>query len=275
MVYFSRLYNHAQGRRPERRMKMEATIGGKRVSYIDQGNGPAVLLLHGWGAPASTYRLIIDHLSAYCRVIAPDLPGFGGSEEPTQAWNLDAFVDFAEEFVRFLGLDKAVLLGHSFGGRMIIKWMNRPGRTLQVPKIVLMDAAGIKPHHSFGYYIKVYRFKVAKWFFQLPGIRRLFPDAVEKARQKHGSADYRQASPIMRQSMVLAIEEDLTPLLPGIDAPTLLIWGENDTATPLADGRLMEQKIPDAGLVVLPGAGHFAFAERWGQCSRVLDAFLK
>ncbi len=254
---------------------METTINGRRVAYIDQGSGPVVLLLHGWAAPAATYRLIIDHLSTYCRVIAPDLPGFGGSEEPDRPWRVDDFVDFAEAFAAQLHLTEAVLMGHSFGGRMIIKWMNCPQRQLRVPKIVLLDAAGIKPHHSFGYYCKVYRFKAAKWFFRLPGIRRLFPDAVEKARAKHGSADYRQASPIMRQSMVMAIGEDLTALLPGVDAPTLLIWGEKDTATPLSDGQLMEKRIPDAGLVVLPGAGHFAFAERWGQCSRVLDAFLK
>ncbi|MGI6265182.1 MAG: alpha/beta fold hydrolase [Acutalibacteraceae bacterium] len=254
---------------------METTIGGRKVAYIDQGSGPVVLLLHGWGAPGETYRLIVDHLSAYCRVIVPDLPGFGGSEEPEKPWNLDAFVDFAEAFAAQLELDEAILMGHSFGGRMIIKWMNRPGRTLRVKKIVLLDAAGIKPRRSLGYYIKVYRFKAAKWFFRLPGIRRLFPNAVENARKKHGSADYQQASPVMRQSMVMAINEDLTALLPGIDASTLLIWGENDTATPLSDGKLMEQKIPDAGLVVLAGAGHFAFAERWGQCARVLDAFLK
>ena len=147
---------------------METTINGRRVAYIDQGSGPVVLLLHGWAAPAATYRLIIDHLSTYCRVIAPDLPGFGGSEEPDRPWRVDDFVDFAEAFAAQLHLTEAVLMGHSFGGRMIIKWMNRPQRQLRVPKIVLLDAAGIKPHHSFGYYCKVYRFKAAKWFFRLP-----------------------------------------------------------------------------------------------------------
>lgn len=253
---------------------METVVDGLRVSYIDQGSGPAVLLLHGWGAPASTYRLIIDHLSATHRVVAPDLPGHGGSQEPPEPWNVDRFVDFADAFVRGIGLTEAVLMGHSYGGRIIIKWLNRPHCALKVDKVVLLDAAGVRPHHSMGYYVKVYRFKAAKWFFSLPGIRSLFPDAVENARKKHGSADYRQASPVMRQSMVMAVNEDLTPLLPGIHAPTLLIWGDQDTATPLSDGRLMEKRIPGAGLVVLQGGGHFAFADRWGQCSRVLDSFL-
>lgn len=253
---------------------METVVNGLRISYIDQGSGPAVLLLHGWGAPASTYRLIIDHLSATHRVIAPDLPGHGASQEPPEPWNVNRFVDFADAFVRQLGLTEAVLMGHSYGGRIIIKWLNRANCALKVKKVVLLDAAGVKPHHSMGYYVKVYRFKAAKWFFSLPGIRSLFPDAVEDARKKHGSADYRQASPVMRQSMVMAVNEDLTPLLPGIHVPTLLIWGDQDTATPLSDGQLMEKRIPDAGLVVLRGGGHFAFADCWGQCSRVLDSFL-
>ena len=78
----------------------------------------------------------------------------------------------------------------------------------------------------------------------------------------------------MRRSLVLALNEDLTPLLSGISASTLLVWGEKDTATPLSDGQKMETLIPGSGLVVLKDAGHFSFADRWGQCSRVLDSFI-
>ena len=254
---------------------VECIVDGKRVTYIDEGTGPVVLLLHGWGAPAETYRLIIDHLSAYCRVIAPDLPGFGGSDEPDAPWCVDEYVDFVLAFAEALHIRQAVLMGHSNGGRIIHTLMNRPERPLQVEKIVLIDAAGLKPRHGPGYYARVYSYKAGKWVLSLPGVRRLFPDAVEKLRAKKGSADYRSATPIMRQTMVRLVNEDLSGCLPGIQAPTLLIWGEKDTATPLEDGRRMEKAIPDAGLVVLAGAGHFSFAERWGQCSRVLDAFLK
>ena len=245
--------------------RVETTIDGRRVRYIDEGEGPEVLLLHGWGAPAETYRLIIDHLKARCRVVAPDLPGFGGSEDPPEPWAVDDFVDFVQKFAAFAGLNSPVLIGHSNGGRIIIKLMNCPTLPFAVPKIVLMDAAGIRAKHGPGYYVKVYSYKAAK---------RLLPSLAEKMRGKVGSADYKNASPVMRQTMVRALNEDLTPLLSGIRVPTLLIWGENDTATPLSDGQRMEKSIPDAGLVVLKGAGHFAFAERWGQCRRVLDAFI-
>lgn len=247
-------------------------VQGLTVSYIDEGSGPAVLLLHGWGAPAETYRLIVNHLAAYRRVIAPDLPGFGGSQEPPEPWSSVRYASFVEAFAAALQLREADLIGHSNGGRIALQLMGR-GCAFAVPRAVLMDAAGLPPHHGPSYYWKVGTFKLAKGFFSLPGIRRLFPHAVENARRRHGSADYRDASPVMRQSMVLALHEDVTPLLPAVKAPTLLIWGEADTATPLCDGQKMARLIPDAGLVTLPGAGHFAFAERWGQCARVLDSF--
>ena len=250
------------------------TVDGLNVAYFDEGSGPVVLLLHGWGAPAETYRLIIDHLAGYCRVIAPDLPGFGRSDEPPEAWPPARFAAFVNAFATALGLTEAVLIGHSNGGRIALHLLTEEC-AFQVKKVILMDAAGLKPHRGFSYYWKVYTYKAARWFFSLPGIRSLFPDAVEKARRRRGSADYRAASPIMRQSMVMAVNEDLTKRLPSVKASTLLIWGEKDTATPLCDGQKMEKLIPDAGLVTLAGAGHFAFAEQWGQCRRVLDVFLK
>ena len=244
---------------------METTIDGLRVRYIDEGSGPEVLLLHGWGAPAETYRLIIDHLRGRCRVVAPDLPGFGGSEEPAEPWPVERYADFVTRFAAAVGLTAPALIGHSNGGRIAIHLLGRETPALPVKKLILMDSAGLKAKHGPGYYLKVYSYKAAK---------KLMPGMAEKMRSRVGSDDYKNASPVMRRTMVLALGEDLSPRLPLIRASTLLLWGENDTATPLSDGRAMEKAIPDAGLVVLEGAGHFAFAERWGQCRRVLDAFL-
>lgn len=250
---------------------MTIQVQGRTVSYIDTdpknaGEKPVLLFLHGWGAPAETYRVLLDHLAGYCRVVAPDLPGFGGSAQPETAWSVDDYVDWTIEFSRALSLDEVVLMNHSFGGRISIKLLARRPVPLTVTKAVFMDAAGIRPKRTLKYYIKVYSYKLAK---------RLLPAYAQRMRGKVGSADYRNASDIMRQTMVKCINEDLAALLPHIDVSTLLIWGEADTATPLRDGQLMEKHIPDAGLVVLSGAGHFAFAEQWGICSRVLDTFLK
>ncbi len=250
---------------------MTVEVKGRTVSYIDtdptNDNGrPTVLFLHGWAAPAATYRLLLDHLSGYCRVVAPDLPGFGGSDEPPAAWCVDDYADWTVAFVRALGLDQVVLMNHSFGGRISIKLLARRPLPFGVSKAVFIDAAGIRPRRTLSYYAKVYSYKAMK---------RLLPGLAKRRQGKSGSADYRNATPLMRQTMVRCINEDLTSLLKDDPVSTLLIWGEQDTATPVADGRKMESLIPDAGLVVLPGAGHFSFAEQWGQCRRVLDAFLR
>lgn len=255
---------------------MDIVVDGLHIRYIDRGPADAratVLLLHGWGVDGSIYHLITDHLSDRFRMVVPDLPGFGGSQEPPAPWTLDDYADFVERFAGKLGLREVVGMGHSNGGRILIKLLSRSASPLSIRKAVLIDSAGVKPRHGPGYYLKIYAFKTAKVFFRLPGIRSLFPHAVEKAGKRFGSADYAKASPLMRQCMVLALQEDLTPLLPHIAVPTLLLWGKDDTATPLSDGKRMEALIPDAGLVELPG-GHYAFAESFGICSRVLDSFL-
>ena len=253
---------------------METKVMGKTVSYIDQGKGPIVLLLHGWGAQAETYRLIIDHLSTRCRVIAPDLLGFGGSEEPDEAWNVDQYVDFVLAFAKQMAIQECVVMGHSNGGRILIKLLSRKDLPLTIKKAVLIDSAGLKAHHSFSWYVRVYTYKTIKRIMRSKPMKACFPKAVEKAQERFGSEDYRNASPLMREVMVKMLNEDLEEYLPKISASTLLIWGDKDTATPLNDGRKMEALIPDAGLVVLEGTGHFSFAEKWGQCRAVLDSFI-
>ncbi len=250
---------------------MTVEIDGRVVSYIDSDpvnadGKPTVLFLHGWGAPAATYTLLLDHLATYCRVVAPDLPGFGGSAEPECAWRVDDYVNWTVAFAAALELTEVVLMNHSFGGRISIKLLARRPLPFAVTKAVFMDAAGIKPRRTAKYYIKVYSYKLAK---------HLLPGVAGRMRDKVGSADYRQASDTMRRTMSLCINEDLTALLAANPVSTLLIWGEADTATPLRDAKIMEKHIPDAGLVTLAGAGHFAFAEQWGLCRRVLDSFLK
>ena len=138
-------------------MAVEITIQGRTVTYYDsdpvnETGKPVVLFLHGWGAPAATYRLLLDHLSGYCRVVAPDLPGFGGSAEPESAWCVDDYVDWTVAFAAALGLDRVILMNHSFGGRISIKLLSRRPVPFTVEKAVFMDAAGIRPKRGLDYY---------------------------------------------------------------------------------------------------------------------------
>ena len=93
--------------------------------------------------------------------------------------------------------------------------------------------------------------------------------------KKFGSQDYKDSEGIMRQTMVKVINDDLSHLLPLIKAPSLLIWGENDQDTPVYMGQEMEKAIPDSGLVIIKGAGHYSYLDNYDQFRAVIKVFLK
>lgn len=240
---------------------MFTDVNGIRTNYLAVGQGEPVLLLHGWGSSIVPYSQLVDLLSKQYFVIALDMPGFGETAEPDRPFDVDDYVDFVLAFLKQFSLEKLSLVGHSFGGRVIIKMANRQ-LPFAIDKIVLIDSAGIKPQGSKKKSFKQKVYKIGKWFATRKLIKKLFPGLLEKLRVTFGSADYAAASPMMRQCLVRVVNEDLTHLLPGIRRPTLLVWGENDTATPLADAKKMEALIPEAGLAVIRNAGHFSFVEQ-------------
>ncbi len=251
---------------------MKITAHGVGVNYAASGTGPPVLLLHGWGANAESFAAVQAFLTRRFSAYALDLPGFGSSDEPPDTWVLDDYAQTVEEFAGQLGLRDAVVIGHSFGGRVAIKLGAR--KHLAITKMVLVDSAGIRPRRPVSYYVRVYAYKAIKGALQLPLLRGPGRNWLEAYRRRAGSSDYRSASPAMRQVMVRVINEDLTSLLPSLACPVLLVWGEKDTATPLADAKVMERLIPDAGLVVFKGAGHWSYVERGREFQRVLASFL-
>lgn len=243
------------------------------VNYIDEGVGSAILLLHGWGSNITLFDGIIKVLSPAHRVIAPDMPGFGKTPEPQQPWAVDDYVDFIIKFIDTLGLKEFGVLVHSFGGRVLFKLNARESLPYVINKAVLIDSAGIMPKKSLKQKMSLKMYKCARSIMSTKPLHFLYPDAVENMRKKRGSADYNNATPTMRQTLVKVVNEDLTPLISKINCPTLIIWGDNDTATPIDDARQMEQLIPDAGLVVCEGAGHYSFLEQPAKVHGALKVF--
>lgn len=252
------------------------TSTGVKINYEESGNpaGRPVMVMHGWLCNLSTVKSIADSLPEL-RVINVDLPGHGQSSEPPllsdgRPWGVEEYADAICELAEALGLEKPDLVGHSYGGRVAIVMGSRQ----KAGKIVLVDAAGIKPKRPLRYYIKVYSFKVQKKLANLFLGKKRAAAFIEKKRNKAGSADYRNSSPVMKMVMSRSVNQDLRHLMPGIKSPTLLVWGENDTATPLSDAKLMEKLIPDAGLVTFKGAGHYSFLDDPGRFKAVIRSFL-
>lgn len=254
-------------------MDKDIEIRGLRLHYTDSGSGPRTLvLMHGWGCDHTTVASIErTALEEGWRVVNVDFPGFGQSQEPADVWGVEEYTRAIEELVRRLEIERPSLLGHSFGGRVGILYASRHP---EVDRLILVDAAGIKPRRTFTYYRKVYTFKAMKWLMYLALGKKEAERRLDARRAKAGSSDYAQASPMMRRILSKVVNEDLTSELPKIKAPTLLIWGTADTATPVADAHKMEALIPDAGLVAFDGCGHYSFLDNPAGFKAVLKSFL-
>ena len=242
---------------------MNIRVDDYNICYKITGEGDeTVVILQGWGTDLGVYDSVADAINDKYKVVQFDLPGFGGSDEPREAWNVDAFADFFCKFMQALEIKKATLIGHSYGGRVIIKLAARESLPFEIDRIVLIDSAGVLPKRSFSQKMKIRRYKILKKILNLKLVYFLFPELIDDWRSRQGSADYRNATPMMRNCLVMAVNEDLTDLLPKIKQETLLIWGDKDTATPIGDAKIMEEKIPNSGLAVIPGTGHFSFLEQ-------------
>jgi len=253
---------------------MNKTVMGLNIAYTELGEGDLVVLLHGWGSNRTLYQPVAQMLSAKYRVVALDFPGFGESEEPKEAWDVGNYTEFLLEFLKDYHARKVVLMGHSFGGRVIFKLFEQEKLPFTIDKIILVDSAGIKPKKTLMQNLRIYTYKLCKHTLGLAPIQKLFPDALETLRRKNGSADYNAASGVMRQTLVKVVNEDLSHNFKKIQSPTLLIWGELDDATPLSDAKRMEKEIKDAGLVVFDGCGHYSFLEQPQLFLRVIASFL-
>ena len=250
---------------------MTVTIDQIETNYLDLGeqSEETVVMLHGWASNCELFRNSAVPVSAKYRVLAPDLPGNGETPEPPTDWHVDDYVDFTIRFISHFGCKKVILLGHSFGGRVIIKMANRVDLPFEITKIILVDSAGIRPEKSAEQKMKEGAVRFGKKLISKN------PALLNKMQSKMGSADYKAASPLMRKVLVNTVNEDLTDLLPGIRQDTLLIWGTLDTATPITDAEKMERLIPEAGLARIEGAGHFSFLENPPLYNAILASYLK
>lgn len=251
-------------------MLQTKNLCGVTLQYNVEGEGLPVILMHGWGCNHTTVASIERLLTPHFKVYNLDFPGFGGSSTPPAVWGVEEYTRLVEAFARAEGIERPILIGHSFGGRVSILFASRNATR----KVILVDAAGVKPRRPLKYYVKVYSFKLWKRLLPLVVGRKRADETIEAYRRKSGSADYNALTGTMRNILVKVVNEDLKAVMPRIQCPVLLIWGKNDTATPLRDARTMERLIPDAGLVAFDDAGHYSFLDKPYEFNAVVQNFL-
>ncbi len=244
-------------------MKCEMiNVNGKEISYILKEskvkNKEVILFLHGWGQSKECFLNIIEKLDLKKDLLAIDLPGFGDTLEfEDDALNSEYITQYYGKFVSDLlekfDYKKINLVSHSFGARLSF-WLANEYEKIE--KMLLTGAAGIKPKRSLIYYFKVYGFKFQKLLLKTPFYFQYKNDILKNS----GSADYKNASNFMKKVLIKTVNEDLKFLFKTINQETVLFWGENDEATPLADGKIMNKEIQNSELIIVKGT-HYAFLE--------------
>lgn len=238
---------------------MKINVKNLSLNYIQYGEGNDIVLLHGWGQNIEMMRPIGDNFQNRFRITILDFPGFGESEEPKEAWTIEDYELMLEEFLKKVNVKKPIVIGHSFGGRVAIRYSARN----PISKLVLFGSPCIRIQEELSLGVKI-----LKKLKTLPGLN----DLGEYMKKFIGSRDYKAASPIMRQTLVNVVNEDLSKFAREIEEPTLLIWGTNDTEAPLNEAKELEKIMLDAALITLPGT-HYAYLENLPRVVTILDNF--
>lgn len=248
---------------------MKIIVQDIATEYRDEGDGPVVLFLHGWQDDLRTFDALAALLAPDYRLIRLDLPGFGASEMPKTAWGIAEYAGFATDFMEKLAIYPDVLVGHSFGGRIIMKGMAE--KRLAARRIVLIASAGVAPQKRYYRMIMAIAAKAAKIVAHIPPLH-LWKEKLRRKAYRALGSDYADAGRLS-QTFVKVVSEDLSGSARDVTVPTLLIWGSRDAITPLSEGEYLASLIPGSVLKVVDGAGHFVHRERAEEIAGLIRKF--
>ncbi len=216
------------------------------ISFVQKGKGKDLVLLHGYLSSKEAFTAQIRYFSRFYRVTAFDFLGFGGSRYLTSAFSVSDYATWTKEVLRLLRVEKPHVIAHSFGCRVAVKLAAENGAFFD--KILLTGPAGVIMNRGFIYRAKVRAYRLVKRF------------APKFAEKRFGSAEYRALSPLMKESYKKIVNEDLREDAKKINNSVLLVEGNSDRTTPLAEAKAYLACLRNGKLQTMDG-GHFAFAE--------------
>jgi len=257
---------------------LRTKVNGLSIAYKRMGNGPALILLHGFTQDSRVWRPQLESLSGKFTVIAWDAPGAGQSSDPPLTFEIGDWADCLSEFLDSLGVKEAHILGLSWGGLLAQKfYQSYPKRVLS---LVLADTyAGWKG--SLPALLAEQRLLTCLQDASLPPsqfvlkyLPGMFSDSPTKEQHDELAKIMSEFHPVGFKLMATALAiADTRDLLPNIQVPTLLIWGEADKRSPLSVAYEMRDAIPGSRLEVISGAGHDCNLEKPDQFNAIVDDF--
>ena len=250
------------------------TIDNMRINQTVAGEGELIVFVTWLGCEYPSGLALADALVRHgYRCYALDMPGFGDSDAPPQAWSVIDYANFVIKYLDYHNLQQVYLFGHSFGGRLGLILGAEYGN--RIKKMVLSNSAGIVTPSPLWPQIRLNTYKAIRNTMNAIGLKSLSENLRQRYNQRYASSDFQQVSGAMRETFVKVINQDLLDYAARVQPGTLLFWGDKDEETPLWMGEKLEQTIPDAGLVVHQGAGHYAYLDNLADTVRVMDYFFK
>lgn len=269
-------------------------IRGREITYRAAGSGPAVVLIHGMASSSATWDAVIPSLAEHAAVVAPDLPGHGGSTNPGGDYSLGAHASCIRDLMIALGIPRATLVGHSLGGGVAMQ------AAYQFPerceRLVLVDSGGLG--RDVALYLRALALPGAELILSIgcaprivtagrtvgAWLRRvgLRPTAsIAEVGRCYASLVRPEARTTLLHTLRSVVDAggqrvSATDRLPlAADIPTLIVWGERDGIIPAAHGRTAHEAIPGSRLAVFPETGHFPQSEQPERFVLLLADFLR
>lgn len=250
---------------------MQVIVDSLLTHYETHGKGKLVLLLHGWGDTAAGLRGLQTELAKKHKVIALDLPGFGGSQAPETAWGLDDYAYFVDHFLAKIEAKKLkAILGHSNGGAIAIRGMARGW--LSADKLVLLASAGIRGE---------YKGRVKALRMITKAGKALTAPLPKSVKEKLRGKVYKTVGSDMlvaehlQETFKKVVTDDVRVDALHLTLPTLIVYGDKDESTPLRYGKMFHEAIKGSQLEVIAGAGHFVHTDEPEKVTKAIKGFLK
>ncbi len=214
----------------------------------------SLILLHGWSFSPNYFTVIKSLLKKHYKLFTPIMPGFG-SLPISSPYNLDKYSDWLCEYIKINKINNPILLGHSFGGSVCLNYLSKyPNNKI---KLVLVSAAIIRSKYSYKRKLYYSFISLLKPIIDFLNIKTYLLKAI-----KLEDSDYQKiSSPLMKITFNQIIFSDLSNKAKKIDNNTLIIWGENDSTTPLIQGKTINHLIKNSTLKIIPDSGHFPFTD--------------
>jgi pimeloyl-ACP methyl ester carboxylesterase len=249
---------------------MQVVVDSLLTHYETAGKGKILVLLHGWGDTAAGLKGLQTALARHYKVVAVDLPGFGGTESPKSVWGLDDYAAFVAHFLEKIAAGPVVaVVGHSNGGAIAIRGL--ANGKLQADKLVLLASAGIRGTYKGRVKLLRYITKAGK------ALTTPLPKSIkQKLRKKVYStvgSDMLVAEQL-QETFKKVVTDDVRSDAARLTQPTLLVYGEQDESTPVWYGETYHEVINGSTLEVLPGAGHFVHLDRPTEVTKAIEEFL-